>query len=84
MSTADTFGAFDAKTHLSRLLDRVERGETITITRHGVPVARLVPIPDVVDREKVRRAVDELKRFGKGTHLPKGVTIRDLINEGRK
>jgi prevent-host-death family protein len=37
-------GAFDAKTHLAELLDRVGRGEKITITRHGVPAAMLVPV----------------------------------------
>ena len=40
----ETVGAFEAKTHLAELLDRVSRGETIIITRHGVPAARLVPI----------------------------------------
>ena len=40
-------GAYEAKTHLSALLDRVERGETLTITRNGRPVARLVPAPVV-------------------------------------
>lgn len=39
----DEVGAFEAKTHLPKLLDRVERGESVTITRHGRPVARLVP-----------------------------------------
>ena len=39
-------GAFDAKTHLAELLDRVSRGEKITITRHGVPAAMLVPIEE--------------------------------------
>ena len=39
----DEVGAFEAKTHLPKLLDRVERGESITITRHGRPVALLVP-----------------------------------------
>jgi prevent-host-death family protein len=42
----DSVGAFEAKTHLSDLLDRVSRGEKITITRHGVPVAMLVPVED--------------------------------------
>jgi prevent-host-death family protein len=37
----DSLGAFEAKTHLSDLLDRVRRGEKITITRHGVPAAML-------------------------------------------
>jgi prevent-host-death family protein len=41
--TAPTVGAYNAKTRLSELLDRVERGEQIVITRHGRPVARLVP-----------------------------------------
>ena len=36
-------GAFEAKTHLSELLERVSRGEKITITRHGVPVAEVIP-----------------------------------------
>jgi len=39
-----TVGAFEAKTHLSALLDRVERGEEVTITRRGLPVAKLVPV----------------------------------------
>jgi len=39
------FGAFDAKTHFSKLLDRVAHGETITVTRHGKPIARIVPEP---------------------------------------
>lgn len=45
-------GAFEAKTHLSRLLDQVEAGEAIDITRHGKRVARLVP----PEPEKVRKA----------------------------
>lgn len=43
---------FDAKAHLSRLLKDVERGEEITITRHGRPVARLVPVDDASVRER--------------------------------
>lgn len=39
-----TIGAYEAKTHLAALLARVERGETLTITRNGRPVARLVPV----------------------------------------
>jgi prevent-host-death family protein len=41
----DTVGAYEAKTHLSRLLERAAKGETITITKHGVPVAVLGPPP---------------------------------------
>lgn len=49
----DTVGAYEAKTHLSRLLDRVAGGETVTITRRGCPVARLVPVEhDAVIRSR--------------------------------
>lgn len=44
MATATTVGAFAAKTHLAELLARVEAGQSITITKHGRPVARLVPV----------------------------------------
>ena len=48
----ETVGAYEAKTHLARLLDRVARGESRTIARHGKPVARLVPAADDRDRAK--------------------------------
>ena len=47
MATSNTVGAFEAKTYLAALLGRVEGGESITITKHGRPVARLVPVDDV-------------------------------------
>lgn len=76
-------GAFEAKTHLAALLDRVEIGEEITITRRGRPVARLAPIAPV------RRATadDILAAFRaiRATNGPRdGSTIRDLIDEGRR
>jgi len=79
-------GAFDAKTRFGDLLDRVEKGEVIVITRHGHPVARLVPFEESVDRERARAAVERLLAFGEdeGLRLPKGVSIRDLVNEGRE
>ena len=55
-------GAYGAKTHLSQLLERVSNGERITITKHGVPVAVLVP-PAERERPDVRRAIDEIKHF---------------------
>jgi prevent-host-death family protein len=73
-------GAYEAKTHLPALLERVQRGERITITKHGKPIARLVPIrrsgPD-----RRSEAIDKLKEFAKGRTL--GVAIKQLINEGR-
>ncbi|MCY4557164.1 MAG: type II toxin-antitoxin system prevent-host-death family antitoxin [Chloroflexi bacterium] len=53
-------GAFEAKTHLSRLLDAAEKGEVITITKRGKPVARLVP-PATADRRRAARAVSNLR-----------------------
>ncbi len=77
-----TVGAYEAKTYLPSLLDEVEAGEIITITRHGVPVAKLVPAREV-SRERIREAVAALKQFSHGREL-RGLTIRELIEEGRR
>jgi len=78
-----TVGAYEAKTHLSELLERVARGERVTITKHGRPVAILVPAgePLTVDRAQ---AIAELKEFRRGRTLGVGLTIRDMIDEGRR
>ena len=78
----ETVGAFEAKTHLDELLDRVERGESVTITRDGKPVAELVPAaaPQKCDRAEVIR---ELLDFGKGRKV-EGMSIRKMIQEGRR
>jgi prevent-host-death family protein len=81
--TKSSYGAFEAKTHFSDLLDRVEQGDRITITRHGRVVAALVPsIPKANNNlvEIGRRAWESTR----GTSLPEGMTIKDLINAGRK
>ncbi|MEO9188944.1 MAG: type II toxin-antitoxin system prevent-host-death family antitoxin [Acetobacteraceae bacterium] len=77
----DQIGAFEAKTHLSEILDRVQRGERVTITRHGKPVAQLVPV-DVIDPDKRRQAIERLKTFSKGRTL--GMSWRELIESGRR
>lgn len=77
-----TVGTYEAKTHLPSLLDEVERGETITITRHGVPIAKVVPM-EGPSREKVREAIKALREFRKGKTLG-DITIRELIEEGRR
>ena len=64
-------GAYEAKTHLSRLLDEVAKGETITITRHGVPVAMLVPPPDK-KREDVARLIEEWRRYRREQNITLG------------
>ena len=60
------FGAFDAKNKLGQLLDLVERGEEVVITRHGRPVARLVPPQGHADREIARAAVRRLRERAEG------------------
>src|SRR6516165_4236222 len=75
-------GAFEAKNRLGALLDRVERGEEIVITRRGKPVAKLVPAGLSFDRESARRAVAGLLEASRGVTLG-GLKIKDLIDEGR-
>ncbi|MFH1116544.1 MAG: type II toxin-antitoxin system prevent-host-death family antitoxin [Pseudomonadota bacterium] len=77
-----TVGAYEAKTHLTQLLERVAKGEKITITRHGVPVATLQPA-DCSKRLPVRDVIDQLKRF-RSAHRLDGLSIRDMIEEGRR
>jgi prevent-host-death family protein len=73
--------AYEAKTHFSALLERASKGESITITKYGQEVAKLSPVKTLMTREE---AVEKLQVFGKGKNLGKGVTIRDLIEEGRR
>lgn len=82
MTQVKKIGAFEAKNRLSELLDAVENGEEIMITKHGRPVARLVPV-DKFDRAKAREAAEWLIQFRK-KHPLRGLKIKDLINEGRK
>jgi prevent-host-death family protein len=79
----ETVGAYEAKTHLSHLLDRVARGEEIQITRNGRPVARLVPEPDAEPTD-IRAVIARVKELRKGRRRGKDVTIRQLIEEGRR
>ncbi len=79
----ESVGAYEAKTHLPRLLDRVARGEEIQITRNGRPVARLVPEP-AEETPDVRTVIAQIREFRKGRKLGKDVTIRQLVEEGRR
>ena len=77
-----TVGAFEAKTHLSTLLERVSKGEEIVITRHGKAVARLVPAA-VADRSRVDQTIARLKALRQGRTLG-GLTWKALRDEGRR
>ena len=79
----ESVGSFEAKTHLPQLLERVARGEEVLITRHGKPVARLVPTTRTRPRPDVRAAVEAMKEFRKGQTLG-GLSVRELIEDGRR
>ena len=82
MAPKNTVSAFDAKTHLSRLLVEVEEGNVITITRRGKPVAQLVPVRDEekeVSRKDLLREFDAIR-----SRIKESVNTQELIDEGRK
>jgi prevent-host-death family protein len=79
---ANRIGAFEAKTHLSRLLERVQKGNEVIITKRGKPIARLIPFKE--DRARVSKDIilDEFARIRQNV---KGkVDIKTYIAEGRK
>ena len=78
-----TLGVFEAKNHLTALLDDVEEGDEVLITRRGKPVARLVPAESGFDRAKARKAAEGLRAASKGQTLG-GLSLKDLVGEGRR
>ncbi len=76
-------GAFEAKTRLSELLDRVARGEKITITRHGVPAALLVPVEEKERTLTHQEIVEGMKALRKRVK-PGKITVREMVAEGRR
>ena len=77
-----TVGAFEAKTHLSSLLDRVAEGEEVVITKHGKPVALLVSVARA-DRDRVNDAFEKLKLLRKRTTFG-GLSWQALRDVGRR
>ena len=75
-------GSFDAKTHLPALLKRASKGETIQITRRGIPIARLVPAKEETPRNP-QEAVRRIRELRRGVRL-RGLKIRKLIHEGHR
>jgi prevent-host-death family protein len=75
-------GAFEAKTQLSKLLERVRQGDRVVITKRGVPVAVLVP-PGEIDRGHVTEVARKLRELRERTRKRPG-SVRALRNEGRR
>lgn len=78
----ETIGAFEAKTHLASLLDRVAKGEKITITRHGVPAALLVPVGPTEQKLSHQEIVEGMRDLRKRVK-PGTMSVRGMVNEGR-
>lgn len=76
----NTIGSFDAKRHLSRLLQKVVKGQTITITRRGKPVARLVPVQEE-DEMSIDHIINDLASIRK--RIKGFIDVKELIREGR-
>jgi len=86
----DTVGLFEAKTHLSELISRAERGEEVIITRHNKPVAKLVPISEVPPElvAKRREIAAEMQAIGREIEARGGpITVEEILawrDEGRR
>jgi len=76
-----TVGAYEAKTRLSQILERVAKGERFVITKHGVPVAVLEPVSPA-KRSDPGKVVSAIRAFRQGHRLD-GLGLKDLIREGR-
>ena len=79
----ESVGAFEAKTHLSDLLDRVSKGERITITRHGVPAAVLVPVRETGKKLTHKEIVDGMRALRKRIK-PDRMSVREMVQAGRR
>lgn len=78
-----TIGAYEARTHFSELLARVEEGDEITITRHGTPIAQLVPIQRKSSPDQRRAAITRMRALARQQSLG-GLKIKNLVAQGRR
>lgn len=76
-------GSYQAKTHLAQLLERVAKGESIVITRRGVPIAMLTQPPEQQTRNFLG-VIGQMKKLRKGNTLGDDLSVRDLIDQGRR
>tara|TARA_R110002049_G_C8918013_1_gene543025 strand:- start:214 stop:456 length:243 start_codon:yes stop_codon:yes gene_type:complete len=75
--------AVEARDKISALLDAVEHGEEILITRRGKPVAKLVSVRAAPDRNRASAAADRIKALRRGVTVGDGLTLKETIEEGR-
>ena len=79
----ETIAAFEAKTEMAALLDRVAKGEKITITRHGVPAAVLVPVAETEAKLSHSEIIEGMRSLRKRVK-PDPMSVREMIKEGRR
>lgn len=79
----NTLGVDAAKANFSELLEKITQGQEFTITKHGIPIAKLVPVKRKSTSDERRAAIESMREAAKGLSL-RGLKIRDLINEGRR
>ena len=79
----EMIGAFEAKTHLAALLDRVAKGEKITITRHGIPAAVLCPVAETEVKLSHKEIVEGMRELRKRVK-PGKMSVREMVTEGRR
>jgi len=72
-------GAYEAKTHLPKLLERIQKWERFTITKHGRPVAELIPVTRK-DPEAIRQTINGIRSY-RGTLCKRGVTTQRLLKK---
>lgn len=77
-----SMGIYEAKTHFAAVVERVRTGEEITITKHGSPVAKVVPFEKGPERS-AKEIIAEMREIRKHCRLD-GLTIREMIEEGRR
>ena len=78
----EMIGVCEAKTHLSKWLDRVTRGENLTITRHGKPVEKLVPV--ITDREQAKEALEQIAELRRHVKLVPLAELMATVHEGHR
>ncbi len=80
----ERIGLFEAKTHLSQLVERVRRGESFVITKHGLAVARLVPRQGSTSKMTASQAAERIRAIQARSTLGNELSLRQLIDQGRR
>lgn len=75
-------GIYEAKSKLSQLVEKAEAGEEVILTRRGRPVAKIVNVAPASKRDRAL-LLREIRALARRVRIPKQVSIRDIVAEGR-